>query len=212
MDNSELIQLMTEREELYKFQARVYRREVDQKLLDTIRSLEIRSNASELPEALKVIRESATNSDDPLTDFAVDYARIFLGAGIAKGITAYPYESVYTSRDRLVMQDAYEAVMKIYRANGIGKLDADLYEDHIALELEFMGVLCRRAIEFAEVGDKKALEENLDLQKEFLKDHLLNWTKEFFDSIRSCPGSNFYKGFASFTEAFLKMEKELFDL
>lgn len=110
------------------------------------------------------------------------------------------------------MQDAYEAVMKIYRANGIGKLDADLYEDHIALELEFMGVLCRRAIEFAEVGDKKALEENLDLQKEFLKDHLLNWTKEFFDSIRSCPGSNFYKGFASFTEAFLKMEKELFDL
>ena len=38
MDNSELIQLMTEREELYKFQARVYRREVDQKLLDTIRS------------------------------------------------------------------------------------------------------------------------------------------------------------------------------
>lgn len=156
MDNSELIQLMTEREELYKFQARVYRREVDQKLLDTIRSLEIRSNASELPEALKVIRESATNSDDPLTDFAVDYARIFLGAGIAKGIAAYPYESVYTSRDRLVMQDAYEAVMKIYRANGIGKLDADLYEDHIALELEFMGVLCRRAIEFAEVGDKKS--------------------------------------------------------
>ena len=76
MDNSELIQLMTEREELYKFLARVYRREVDQKLLDTIRSLEIRSNASELPEALKVIRESATNSDDPLTDFAVDYARI----------------------------------------------------------------------------------------------------------------------------------------
>lgn len=212
MDNSELIQLMTEREELYKFQARVYRREVDQKLLDTIRGLEIRSDASDLPEALGVVRASAEHSEDPLTDFAVDYARIFLGAGIAKGIAAYPYESVYTSRDRLVMQDAYEAVMKIYRANGIGKLDADLYEDHIALELEFMGILCRRAIELAAAEKKQALEENIDLQKEFLRDHLLNWTKEFFDSIRSCPGSNFYKGFANFTEAFLKMEKELFEL
>lgn len=40
MDQSELIQLMTEREELYKFQARVYRREVDQTLLDTIKNLE----------------------------------------------------------------------------------------------------------------------------------------------------------------------------
>ena len=38
MDQSELIQLMTEREELYKFQARVYRREVDQTLLDTIKT------------------------------------------------------------------------------------------------------------------------------------------------------------------------------
>lgn len=212
MDQSELIQLMTEREELYKFQARVYRREVDQTLLDTIKNLEIQSDSSDMPEALRVIQASAANTDDPLTDFAVDYARIFLGAGIAKGVAAYPYESVYTSRDRLVMQDAYEAVMIIYRANGIGKLDADLYEDHIALELEFMSILCRRAIELAEGGDTQALEENLDLQKSFLRDHILNWTGEFFDSIRSCPGSNFYKGFASFTEAFLRMEKELFEL
>lgn len=212
MDQSELIQLMTEREELYKFQARVYRREVDQTLLDTIKNLEVQSDSSDMPEALRVIQASAANTDDPLIDFAVDYASIFLGAGIAKGVAAYPYESVYTSRDRLVMQDAYEAVMKIYRANGIGKLDADLYEDHIALELEFMSILCRRAIELAESEDTQALEENLDLQKSFLRDHLLNWAGEFFDSIRSCPGSNFYKGFASFTEAFLRMEKEFFEL
>lgn len=212
MDQSELIQLMTEREELYRFQARVYRREVDQTLLDTIKNLEVQSDSSDMPEALRVIQASAANTDDPLTDFAVDYARIFLGAGIAKGVAAYPYESVYTSRDRLVMQDAYEAVMKIYRANEIGKLDADLYEDHIALELEFMGILCRRAIGLAESGGTQALEENVDLQKSFLRDHLLNWTGEFFDSIRSCPGSNFYKGFASFTEAFLRLEKEFFEL
>jgi len=72
MDKSELIQLLIEREELYKFQARVYRREVDKKLIDTIKSLEIRSDSSDLPEALGVVRASAANSEDPLTDFAVD--------------------------------------------------------------------------------------------------------------------------------------------
>lgn len=49
MDQSELIQLMTEREELYKFQARVYRREVDQTLLDTIKKLEVQSDSSDMP-------------------------------------------------------------------------------------------------------------------------------------------------------------------
>lgn len=75
MDQSELIQLMTEREELYKFQARVYRREVDQTLLDTIKNLEVQSDSSDMPEALRVIQASAANTDDPLIDFAVDYFR-----------------------------------------------------------------------------------------------------------------------------------------
>ena len=45
----------------------------------------------------------------------------FLGAGIAEGLVAFPFESVYTSKDRLVMQDAYEQVLRIYRSNGVEK-------------------------------------------------------------------------------------------
>lgn len=210
MNTSESVELMKERASLYSLLARVYRREVDKSFLETLASLSVESDSAKFNEGLKESKEAISNSEDAILDFAVDYARIFLGAGIAKGVAAYPYESVYTSKDRLVMQEAYEKVVKIFRANGVGKLDADLYEDHAALELEFMSLLCRRAVELIEKGDEAGLEENLDLQKSFLNEHLLNWMPEFLETIRRCPGSGFYKGFSKATEAFLGMEKELF--
>lgn len=210
MNTSESVEIMKERASLYSLLARVYRREVDKSFLETLASLSVESDSVKFNEGLKESKEAISNSEDAILDFAVDYARIFLGAGIAKGVAAYPYESVYTSKDRLVMQEAYEKVVKIFRANGVGKLDADLYEDHAALELEFMSLLCRRAVELIEKGDEAGLEENLDLQKSFLNEHLLNWMPEFLETIRRCPGSGFYKGFSKATEAFLGMEKELF--
>lgn len=212
MDNNEIFQVMSEREQLYRLQGRIYRREADRVLLDTLENIEINSNVTEIADGLSYAKSAIKGSKDPLTDFAVDYARIFLGAGIAKDTVAYPYESVYTSRDHLVMQDAYEQVVKIFRINGIGKLDSDLYEDHVALELEFMAILCSRAMELIKDGEEKELEENFDLQKTFLRDHILNWVPEFLDTVEKCPGSNFYKGFSILTRAFLKTEKEFFNL
>lgn len=212
MNTPESIELMKERSSLYALLARVYRREVDNIFLETVRTLSIESDNAQLNEGLKESQKAIGESEDPILDFAVDYARIFLGAGIAKGVVAYPYESVYTSRDRLVMQEAYEKVVKIFRANGVGKLDADLYEDHAALELEFMSLLCNRAIECIQKNDEAELDANLDLQKSFLNEHLLNWMPEFLETIRRCPSSGFYKGFSKATEAHLTMEKELFGL
>jgi len=54
-----------------------------------------------------------------LNDLAVDYARIFLGVGIAEGSAAYPYESVYTSKKRIIMQDTLDQVKAMYVAKGI---------------------------------------------------------------------------------------------
>ena len=54
----------------------------------------------------------------PADDLAVDYARVFLGAGEANGKAAYPYESVYTSPEGLVRQEARARVRAIYAAGG----------------------------------------------------------------------------------------------
>jgi anaerobic sulfite reductase subunit A len=47
----------------------------------------------ELTEGYRIFEDYFRNPGlDPLTDLAVDYARVFLGAGIAEGDVAYPYE------------------------------------------------------------------------------------------------------------------------
>ena len=56
------------------------------------------------------IFESITYKDKNtyIENLAVDFARIFLAAGINHGSAAFPYESVYTSSKKIVMQDAWE--------------------------------------------------------------------------------------------------------
>ena len=84
---------------------------------------------------------------------AADFARAFLGAGVVNQVAAYPFESVYTSPTRLVMQDAYEAVRQLYHKYGFVKSEeCDLHEDHIALEIQFLAHLSGRAAKLFEEG------------------------------------------------------------
>ena len=69
----------------------------------------------DLVEGYKEIEEYLENiNEDSINELAADYARTFLGAGLSNGSAAFPYESVYTSKDRIVMQDAWADVSEIY--------------------------------------------------------------------------------------------------
>ena len=59
-----------------------------------------------------------------LTELAVDYVRAFIGSGNDGFSAAYPYESVYTSPKRLMMQDARDEVLVLYRAFGLDKQES----------------------------------------------------------------------------------------
>ena len=54
--------------------------------------------------------------ENSLTDLAVDYVRTFIGHGVDAFSAAYPFESVYTSEKRLLMQEARDEVLAIYRS------------------------------------------------------------------------------------------------
>lgn len=200
--------LMENRRNIYQFLGRLFRREVDAETLEVVKELVI-EGSYDFTDGLRTMQKAIETSEDPITDFAVDYARIFLGAGIAKGQVAYPFESVYTSRDGLVMQDAYEQVLGIYRGHNLGKMDKDLYEDHLGLELEFMGFLCGKAKEALEQGDEEAVSSLLDEQADFLKNHLLNWVPKCLADVDACPGTDFYRGLGKMTGAFLQAESEM---
>ncbi len=112
-------------------------------------------------------------------DLAVDYARIFLAAGIQDGKAAIPYESVFTSPEGLLMQDSRDDVAKAYRSQGL-EIDHSLndIEDHITFELEFVANMCDKTAAALGTGEElggEQVQELLHVQVEFVDRHLLNW-------------------------------------
>ncbi|MBM3150148.1 MAG: molecular chaperone TorD family protein, partial [Chloroflexi bacterium] len=137
---------------------------------------------------------------------AAEYASLFLGAGRH---LVFPYESVYTSAERLMMQEARDAVLLEYRREGLDRSkEFKEPEDHIAIELEFMFYLCQKTIESMGKGDKEASLTFLKKQKDFLQRHLMVWVPDFCEDLEQATESDFYKGIAKVTKDYLSLEQE----
>lgn len=207
--------IMENRENLYRFLGRLYKVEVDQTLLDQMEEMCFPAECSEdeLAKGYRMLGEYRQCLDnDPLTDLAVDYARIFLGAGIVGNEAAYPYESVYTSPKRLIMQDARDQVLAAYRAKGLDKAETlEIPEDHIALEFEFIAHLCHETQQVVAVQDWPAVLICLKGQLEFLTRHLLNWVPAFCGDIEKYAGTEFYKAVAKMTNGYVRLERTILE-
>lgn len=208
--------IMTNREQFYRFLGRLYRVEVDQALLDDMAGMSFPDEAGEeeLVEGYRLLKNYLRRPGfDPLTDLAVDYAKVFLGAGVSKdGNAAYPYESVYTSREHLIMQEARDHVLAAYRRKGLEKDAAlDYPEDHVALEFEFMAHLCREAQNALAAQDWSKVSTCLNEQKDFLDQHLLNWVPAFCADVLKFADKDFYKAVAKMTSGYLTIEQAILE-
>ena len=136
-------------------------------------------------------------STDIRTQLAVEYARVFLAAGVfgSDKMTAVPYESVFTSEGHLMMQASRDDVVRRFAADGF-KVNPDLHEpeDHLAFELEYVAHMNRKAAELAETGDVEALGANVARQVEFIDAHLLNWVGNLYETAREYAKTTFYTG------------------
>lgn len=134
----------------------------------------------------RIRRYLAHPGPDPRTALAVDYARVFLSAGIYEGRTAEPYESAFTGPEYLLMQEARDQVVTIYRENGVD-VDAELHmpEDHLGLELEFMSLMADKTARELRAGDGEAATvRNLAIvQRDFCNDHILNWIDNLTEKV-----------------------------
>lgn len=208
----ERIAILQNRIDMYALLSRIFRREADEALLAALA-------AAPLPESTGIeamddgwrLLSTSLASPDPmdkkLEDLAVDYARVFLGAGQVEAKAAYPFESVYTSPGRLVMQDAWEQVCKVYADAGLSRRDKDdLHEDHAALELDFLARMGERALQAAQAGDEAAAEKALSASAEFLAAHPMRWIERFAADIRRYGETDFYRGASLLLEAFVKAD------
>jgi putative dimethyl sulfoxide reductase chaperone len=209
-----LKELIANRSDMYGFLARLYREEADQELLERMAEMEgpVKEGWPEINEGYRLLKNYLDRrTEKSVFDLATDYAGIFLVAG-AKGDCAYPYESIYTSPLRLVMQEARDQVLKLYRENGLEKSpESNEPEDHISCELEFMSYLCGKTVKALKANDKKPALGYLKKQKYFLEEHLGKWAPAFCQDIERIAEADFYKAVARITTGYLHLEQDLIE-
>ena len=171
---SELAETCTDRACTYAFLSQLFKIEVPADLLEQLSAVRfpINTGNDNLDEGYKLFASYlSAPSDNALTELAVDYVHVFLGHGVDSYSAAYPYESVYTSEKRLLMQAARDEVLAIYRSQHLDKTPVwKESEDHIAAELEFMQIMAERTADTLLKNDVNAAYALLKVQRNFLGD------------------------------------------
>lgn len=135
-------------------------------------------------------------------DIRAEYARLFLGP---KHIIASPYESVYTSCSRSIFGQSCIEVRRLYEAAGFEiRNTANIPDDFIGYELEFMYYLSFKAVEAAKEDNIELVSEILAYSNYFAKEHLTKWTQPFTTAIVEGTNMEFFKVVAEFTEKFIQ--------
>lgn len=197
-----LVELMNARARSYGMLARLFREEVD---LPTLRELQqmrfpqATGNAA-ADEGYHQLYDYLKRAwDDSVTELAIDYVSTFIGHGVNGYSAAYPYESVYTSERRLLMQEARAEVLATLRENELKRGNWNEAEDHIALELEFMQRLSLRAADALSDDAEEEAIAYLRTSYDFLENHLLNWVPMLVADMRMHARTLFYQGLAQLT-------------
>ena len=168
----------------------------------------ILGDEGEMKEGLKNL-ELFVNSIKDISEMevaknlSVDFTRLF--GGIKKGYgPPPPYESVWRSEGR-IMGEWTEDVLREYYEAGIGIDLSDELPDSIGAEMKFMALLSYHEAEAWRKNDVSNASRFLQMEQQFLNDHLLQWIPEFCIRMEEEAKSSFYKGIAIFTREFIKL-------
>lgn len=203
----EFVEESTTRGAIYHFLATAFHEEIPLAFLETLKG-----NPPALDGALQTFINSLQEADlaQLRTDLAAEYARVFLNMS-AHAVA--PYESVYTSELHLLMQEARDEVLAMYRACGYKPATSvKIPEDHAAFELGFMAALCDEAAQCAADGNFDQAQKLTDIQAAFLQNHLLVWLPQLAQDAKTLVKTDFYQGVMELLETFLEEERTWFHL
>ena len=212
---AQIAQVTLRRAETYALLSDLYRVEVSSDFLDKLAGMRFpaKSGNDNMDRGYRLMADYlARPKDGVLLELAVDYARAFIGAGSDSYSAAYPFESVYTSEHRLVMQQARDEVLAVYRCEGLDKSSEwKDGEDHISLELQFEQILCERAAAALKAGDEERATALFRTQRGFLRYHLANWAPMMTADLRTFAKTDLYRGLAFLTDGFLETDAAFLD-
>jgi len=197
-------QVLRKRSDLYNLLSRLYEREVDTPLLEYILSSSRNAADGHMLSPDFVTQTDSQGAAQATRDLAAEFTVLFIGGRRSRRV--FPYESVYTSAEHLMMQESRDEVAAVYRAAQLS-LPENFREpeDHLALELAYMAHLNMQA---SQADQAESARQAISLQQSFYRKHLMVWAPEFCADLKKATRSAFYAWLAEFTGDFLAAEDE----
>lgn len=125
----------------------------------------------------------------------LDYAQLFYGPGEPNAV---PWGSVYLSERQLLNDKTTLALKAFYQEQGISfELDTNQPVDHIGL---FFAVLDQMFSLWAQTENSETIERSCIV---LLQQHLLPWSGRCLELMTEHAKTDFYRGIALLTQAFL---------
>ena len=172
---------------MYAFISRLLIEEVDENILERIKN---NPDLLELFPNTKEWQTFKTKSTKELIDedLNVDYTTVFI-------LNAYPYESVFMNDEGHINPTPTNPTLQFYLEHGY-EIDLNktrvLSPDHIAVELEFMITLIQEQLKAYSMNDQEGEKKALNLQKEFMENHILQWAPIYLMAARDMSETPFY--------------------
>ena len=164
---------------LYALYSRVFMQEADTKLLETIEQEDIKEF---FPNMFEWDAYQELSKEDLIEQHLnVDFTEISL-------LNLIPYESFYMREDGMIESGGDNPVIQFYdEFNYIVEKDKAriVSPDHIGAELEFMYMLCDAQAKALKNSDAVAAKEFEEIQKSFLKNHLLQWAPLYLVNVKN---------------------------
>ncbi len=136
--------------------------------------------------------------------YNVDFTNLFL-------MHLVPYESFYTRDDQMIESGGDNPIVELYNELDFRvQLDEArvVSADHIGVELEFMYMLCTATQKALEAEDKESVCELLQVQRAFMKEHLLEWAPLFLINVKKESRTPLYHDGSELTLEFLLSDFE----
>lgn len=124
-----------------------------------------------------------------------------------------PYELEYGGSEIIQQASGLADIAGFYSAFGMEvSRDADDRPDHVAIESEFMSVLCAKEAHAIENSEADHLDIGVKAQRDFLKDHLACWLPAYAHRVERADPDGFYGALARFASAFVAAECDRFEI
>jgi DMSO reductase family type II enzyme chaperone len=123
------------------------------------------------------------------------------------------YELEYGQSEIIQQASELADIAGFYSAFGLESAGAGADRpDHLAVECEFLSVLCAKEAAGLEVDLPALAETSFDAQRAFLRDHLAQWLPAFCARVMSADGDGLYGRLARLAAALVEAECRCFEI